>query len=69
MCKILTEFSEFASQKSECNFCKQISEIEPTELRLNALYVQIYVVWMKFFLVEIIPYVLIFVLNVIMIIR
>ena len=41
----------------------------PTPLRYNTLYVQIYVVWMKFFLVELLPYVTIVVLNAFMIVR
>ena len=41
----------------------------PNELRFNKVYVQVYIVWMKFFLVELMPYVIILVLNTIMIVR
>lgn len=43
--------------------------VEPTELRRSELYVQLYVVWLKFFLVELLPYITILVLNVVMIVR
>eukprot|EP00094_Tigriopus_californicus_P003536 TCALIF_03401-PA protein Name:"Similar to FR FMRFamide receptor (Drosophila melanogaster)" AED:0.29 eAED:0.29 QI:0/0.33/0/0.5/1/1/4/0/218 len=46
-----------------------VNRIAPTELRFNKLYVQIYVVWMKFFLVELLPYVIICVLNFVMIVK
>ena len=43
----------------------QIVKFAPTKLRINSLYIQIYVVWMKCILVEVIPYVTILLLNVI----
>jgi len=44
-------------------------QVVPTSLRINSLYVQIYVVWMKLFIIELIPYITILVLNTIMIIN
>ncbi len=46
-----------------------MARVAPTELRSNKVYVQVYVVWMKFVLVELLPYILIVVLNGIMIVR
>ena len=43
--------------------------VEGTELRLNELYISIYVFWMKFLIVELLPYILILLLNSIMIVR
>ena len=41
----------------------QIPSYQPTELRTNAIYVQLYVVWMRFIIIEMIPYVTICLLN------
>ncbi len=38
-------------------------QLRATELRRNPWYIVVYVVWMKFFLVEIIPYIVICALN------
>ena len=43
--------------------------VEGTELRSNELYIQIYVFWMKFLIVELLPYISILLLNSIMIVR
>lgn len=40
-----------------------------TDLRMNAVYIQVYVVWMKFIIVELGPYVSIIVLNALIIIK
>ena len=47
----------------------QYVTVGATPLRLNGLYVQMYVVWMKLLIIELIPYVTIMVLNAIMIIK
>lgn len=44
-------------------------QVAPTSLRRDKLYIQIYVVWMKLFIIELIPYVLVLVLNTIMIVK
>jgi len=44
------------------NFIKRIS-YEPTELRISPLYIQIYILWMKLLIIEIIPYFVIVILN------
>ena len=51
------------------SFLHLFQEIQATELRKSKIYIQVYVVWMKFFLIEVIPYILIIVLNSIMIAR
>ena len=40
-----------------------------TDLRRNAIYIQVYVVWMKFIVVELFPYVAIILLNALMLSR
>ena len=40
-----------------------------TELRMNTIYIQVYVVWMKFIFVEMVPYIIIIVLNALIILR
>ena len=36
---------------------------------MNSIYINVYVVWMKFFIVELIPYVFILVLNALIILK
>jgi len=48
---------------------KLVTIFKHTDLRINRIYVNVYVVWMKFFVVEIIPYVVILVLNALIIIK
>ena len=40
-----------------------------TDLRMNTIYIQVYVVWMKFIFVEMFPYIIIIVLNALIILR
>ena len=35
----------------------------PTDLRTNPLYIQMYILWMKMIFVEVIPYLVVLVLN------
>ena len=47
----------------------QVVGFKATPLRTNPLYVQLYVVWMKFIFVEMVPYVTICVLNAMIIVK
>ena len=44
-------------------------EVRATKMRKNNIYIQVYVVWMKIFFIEAIPYILVIVLNSIMFAR
>ena len=46
-----------------------IYTVVPNEIRSNELYIQIYVFWMKFLIVELIPYITILLLNGVMIVK
>ena len=45
-------------------FVIQTEFVQPTAMRLNPYYIQIYLIWMKIVLVELIPYVVILVANI-----
>ena len=45
-------------------FVIQTEFVQPTALRLNPYYIQVYLIWMKIVLVELIPYVVILVANI-----
>ena len=47
----------------------QITQFAATDLRLHPIYINVYVTWMKFFIVELIPYVIILVLNALIIVK
>ena len=42
----------------------QMVSFAPTNLRIDYHYIQIYILWMKLIVIEIIPYVIIIVLNI-----
>ena len=42
---------------------KNVTELEETDLRTNAVYATYYVFWSKFILIEVIPYCTIVILN------
>ena len=48
---------------------RPVVQFAVTELRMNMVYVHVYVVWMKFILVELIPYIAIIVLNAMIILK
>ena len=51
------------------HFPFQMYQFAATGLRMNTIYIQVYVVWMKFIFVEMFPYIIIIVLNALIILR
>ena len=64
-CNIASTLKGKSTKKYYLSLPFQVVKFAPTKLRINQLYIQIYVVWMKCILVEVIPYVTILVLNII----
>ena len=69
-CQVGYQLIKFVTKHSRYNFMYDLfQEVRASKMRKNNIYIQVYVVWMKIFFIEIIPYILVIVLNSIMFAR
>ena len=57
------------NENFEIHIIFQVTMYAPTKLRLNNLYITIYILWLKMIAIEIVPYVIIIVLNILMVVE